>query len=147
MPFRSSPTPCPWELRQKGRLTRRVLADQQSTNAVGSASIIGIICARWTGRTYKPLFGLTYRVSAMDMCDETRVLVQFCHYLSCCPRLRQVITVLRADTRAPLGNLSTLTDSVIDISSNSLAISDLLGGYCKARNRRGSSFQVEPKAV
>jgi hypothetical protein len=35
----SFPTPCPWELGQKDHSTRRVFADQESTNTVGRGSI------------------------------------------------------------------------------------------------------------
>lgn len=53
-------TPCPWELRQKGHSTRRVFADQESTNAVGRGSIIDNVRAL-DGADVKPLFWSTYQ--------------------------------------------------------------------------------------
>jgi hypothetical protein len=114
MSLGSSPTPCSWGLRQKGHLTWRVLADQQSTNAAGSASIIGIICAHWTGWTYKPLFWSIYRE-----CQRTGAILSLFELLLISSPSHHSLGCWYL---APLDNLSTLTESVIDkVIWNSLA--------------------------
>ena len=134
MSLGSSPTPCSWGLRQKGHLTWRVLADQQSTNAAGSASIIGIICAHWTGWTYKPLFWSIYRE-----CQRTGAILSLFELLLISSPSHHSLGCWYL---APLDNLSTLTESVIDkvileFVSNCATGVPLAGG---AKTQRSFSF-------